>query len=396
MHPSRASNTLPSSAAPLGEEAARGRGIQRATLIAIATNALLTLGQIVIGLFANAFSLVADAAHTLSDLVTDMMVLVAGRRGANPADTDHPYGHGRIETATTLVLGAVLSGVGIGFLWSSGVRLQNMNALPDLHPAALVMALVTLVAKEALFRFTLAASRRLRAPMLEANAWHARSDAASSLVVAAGIGGSLAGYPFLEPLAAAVVGFLILHMGVKLAWKSVGELIDTGLPEEELQRLRHTIETTPGVIGLHEMRTRRMADRVLCDAHVQVDPRLTVSEGHRVSDTVYLRVRSAHPEVQDVLVHIDPEDDGELQAVPPGPLPERAEIVAQMRELLGPGAPEPKRVQLHYLGQRIEVEIVLPARLDNDSLAALRIRRRAWLESHPRYRNIRVFSELAL
>lgn len=396
MHPSRASSLSPPGAHAIDNDAARGKGIQRATLVAILTNAMLAVGQVIIGLFANAFSLVADAAHTLSDLVTDLMVLVAGRRGADPADTNHPYGHGRIETATTLVLGAVLCAVGIGFLWSSGARLQNMDPLPDLHPAALAMALLTLVAKEGLFRFTLAAARRLRAPMLEANAWHARSDAASSLVVAAGIGGSLAGYPFLEPLAAAVVGFLILHMGLKLAWKSVGELIDTGLPEEELQRLRQTIENTPGVIGLHDMRTRRMADRVLCDAHVQVDPRLTVSEGHRVSDAVYLRVRSAHPEVQDVLVHIDPEDDGELQGVPPGPPPERAEIVAQMRELLGPGAPEPRRVQLHYLGQRIEVELILDTPLDDDALAALRTRKRAWLEHHPHYRNIRVFFEHAL
>lgn len=396
MHPSRASSLPPPGAHAIENDAARGKGIQRATLVAILTNAMLAVGQVIIGLFANAFSLVADAAHTLSDLVTDLMVLIAGRRGADPADTNHPYGHGRIETATTLVLGAVLGGVGIGFLWSSGARLQDMDPLPDLHPAALVMAVLTLVAKEGLFRFTLAAARRLRAPMLEANAWHARSDAASSLVVAAGIGGSLAGYPFLEPLAAAVVGFLILHMGLKLAWKSVGELIDTGLPEEELRRLRRTIEDTPGVIGLHEMRTRRMADRVLCDAHVQVDPRLTVSEGHRVSDAVYLRVRSAHPEVQDVLVHIDPEDDGELQGVPPGPPPERAEIVAQMRELLGPGAPEPRRVQLHYLGQRIEVELILNAPLDDEALAALRKRKRAWLEHHPHYRNIRVFSEHAL
>jgi cation diffusion facilitator family transporter len=396
MHPSRASSLSPPGAHAIDNDAARGKGIQRATLVAILTNAMLAVGQVIIGLFANAFSLVADAAHTLSDLVTDLMVLVAGRRGADPADTNHPYGHGRIETATTLVLGAVLCAVGIGFLWSSGARLQNMDPLPDLHPAALAMALLTLVAKEGLFRFTLAAARRLRAPMLEANAWHARSDAASSLVVAAGIGGSLAGYPFLEPLAAAVVGFLILHMGLKLAWKSVGELIDTGLPEEELRRLRRTIEDTPGVIGLHDMRTRRMADRVLCDAHVQVDPRLTVSEGHRVSDAVYLRVRSAHPEVQDVLVHIDPEDDGELQGVPPGPPPERAEIVAQMRELLGPGAPEPRRVQLHYLGQRIEVELILDTPLDDDALAALRTRKRAWLEHHPHYRNIRVFFEHAL
>ena len=387
----------PASCAPATaiSDAARSRGIQRATLVAVATNATLTVGQLVIGLFAGAFSLVADAAHTLSDLVTDLLVLVAGRHSADPADTNHPYGHGRIETVTTLVLGAVLAAVGVGFLWSSGVRLQNMSGLQALHPAALVMALLTLAAKEGLFRFTLSAARRLRAPMLEANAWHARSDAASSLVVAAGIGGSLAGYPFLEPLAAAVVGFLILHMGLRLGLKSVRELIDTGLPEEELERLRETIRQTPGVIGLHEMRTRRMADRVLCDAHVQVDPRLTVSEGHRVSDAVYLRVRSAHPEVRDVLVHIDPEDDGDLQAVPPGPLPERSEIVDRMRELLGPGIAEPRRIQLHYLGQRVEVEIILPSAPGATELDALRARRLAWLAGQPHYRNIRVFIEIA-
>ena len=393
--PSRQAHSPVPAAPAATDELARSRGIQRATLVAILTNSLLTIGQVVIGLFAGAFSLVADAAHTLSDLVTDLLVLLAGRHSADPADTNHPYGHGRIETVTTLVLGAVLGAVGVGFLWSSGIRLQDIEALPVLHPAALVMALLTLAAKEGLFRYTLAAARRLNAPMLEANAWHARSDAASSLVVAAGIGGSLAGYPFLEPLAAAVVGFLILHMGLKLAWKAVGELIDTGLPEEELQRLRKTIEDTPGVIGLHDMRTRRMADRVLCDAHVQVDPRLTVSEGHRVSDAVYLRVRAAHPEVRDVLVHIDPEDDGELQVVPPGPLPERVEILARMRELLGPAFAEPRRVQIHYLGQRVEVEIILPSAPAAEALEALRSRRKDWLAEHPHYRNIRVFVEIA-
>ena len=393
--PSRQAHSPVPAAPAATDELARSRGIQRATLVAILTNSLLTIGQVVIGLFAGAFSLVADAAHTLSDLVTDLLVLLAGRRSADPADTNHPYGHGRIETVTTLVLVAVLGAVGVGFLWSSGIRLQDIGALPQLHPAALVMALLTLAAKEGLFRYTLAAARRLNAPMLEANAWHARSDAASSLVVAAGIGGSLAGYPFLEPLAAAVVGFLILHMGIRLAWKSVRELIDTGLPEEELERLRTTIRETPGVIDLHDMRTRRMADRVLCDAHVQVDPRLTVSEGHRVSDAVYLRVRAAHPEVRDVLVHIDPEDDGELQAVPPGPLPDRDEILAHVRMLLGPGFADPRRVQIHDLGQRVEVEIILPSLPDADALDALRSRRQTWLAEHPHYRNIRVFVELA-
>ncbi|MBS0542191.1 MAG: cation transporter, partial [Proteobacteria bacterium] len=274
---------------------ARSAGIQKVAFVALVINALLTVGQIVIGLFAGAFSLVADAAHTLSDLVTDALVLIAGRRSASPADLRHPYGHARIETVTSMLLGLVLAGVGFGFLWSSGVRLQHMGNLPALHPAALAMAVFTLAAKEGMFRYILASSRRLKAPMLETNAWHARSDAASSLVVAAGIGGSLAGYPFLEPLAAAIVGFLILHMGFRFALKAVRELIDTGLPEEELARLRRTILDTPGVVSLHDMRTRRMAHRVLCDAHVQVEPRLTVSEGHRVSDSVYARVRAAHP-----------------------------------------------------------------------------------------------------
>ncbi len=374
--------------------AARGAQIQKVTLVAILTNSALALGQVVIGLFANAFSLVADAAHTLSDLITDVMVLLAARSGAEPADKNHPYGHGRIETAASLALGVVLAGVGLGFLWSSGVRLQNMDALPELHPAALGMALLTLVAKEGLFRYTLRAARRLKAPVLEANAWHARSDAASSLVVAAGIGGSLAGYPFLEPLAAAVVGFLILHMGVRLARRALGELIDTGLPEEHLARLRETIRTTPGVVGLHDMRTRRMADKVLCDAHVLVDPRITVSEGHRISDTVYYRVRAAHPEVQEVLVHIDAEDDGVLQIVPPGPLPDRAEILALVRDLVGPGGAQPQRVQIHYLGDRVEVEVMLPgdAQIDTDAL-----KRRATdaLEGAPAYRSLAFFVRIA-
>ncbi|WP_418647405.1 cation diffusion facilitator family transporter [Thauera butanivorans] len=394
-HPPTARAPLP----PNGDEAVRSRGIQRTTLIAIATNALLSLAQITVGLFANAFSLVADAAHTLSDLVTDVLVLFAGRRGADPADSNHPYGHGRIETVMTMLLGAVLAAVGIGFLWSSGLRLQHMDALPDLHPAALAMALLTLAAKEGLFRYTLAAARRLKAPLLEANAWHARSDAASSLVVAIGIGGSLAGYPFLEPLAAALVGFLIVGMGVRLAWKAIRELIDTGLSEDELARIRETIEATPGVIGLHDMRTRRMAGRVLCDAHVQVEPRLTVSEGHRVSDEVYLHVRAAHPEIQDMLVHIDPEDDGGPRAMPAGPLPARKDVAAAIGQLLGIGpgsdAPAPLRIQIHYLGKRIDVEVLLPAAVPAGQLEALRRRTEAWLEAHAEYRSIRFFQQIA-
>lgn len=382
---------------PIPETRERARGVRNATLVAISTNALLSLAQLVIGVFANAFSLVADAVHTLSDLVTDIMVLLAGRQGAEPADRNHPYGHGRIETAATMLLGIVLVGVGTGFLWSSGVRLQHMNESLPLHPAALYMALATLLAKEALFRFSLAASKRLHAPMLEANAWHARSDAASSLVVAVGIGGGLAGYPFLEPLAAAVVGFLIVSMGAKLAWKALRELIDTGMSDAELAKLSKTIHSTPGVRDLHDLRTRRMADRVLCDTHVLVDPRITVSEGHRISDTVHARIREAHPEVRDVLVHIDAEEDGELQGVPPGPLATRDEISQVVTQLLGHDVPLLQRTQIHYLGQRVEIEIVLqPGAWRSIDADALKSRIDVLLEGRPDLRSVRVFAEIAL
>lgn len=373
---------------------ARSRGIRRTTLIAVATNAFLAIAQVAIGLFANAFSLVADAAHTFSDLVTDLLVLIAGKRGADPADKNHPYGHGRIETATSLVLGVALGGVGIGFLLSSGLRLQHMDNQPDLHPAALAMALLTLLSKEVLFRYTLAASRRLKAPLLEANAWHARSDAASSLVVAAGIGGSLAGYPFLEPLGAAVVGFLILSMGLRLAWEAMRELVDTGLPEEEVARLRRTIQETPGVVGLHDLRTRRMADRILCDAHVQVDPRLTVSEGHRISDSVYFRLRAVHPDIQDALVHIDAERDDQRDHSRPA-LPERAEILAEVHALLATTETLPERIQIHYLGDRAEVEVLLPpggACAEGD---ALKQRTDAWTTRQPAIRKVSYFQRIA-
>lgn len=375
--------------------AERARSIRNITLVGIATNSALAFGQVLVGLFANAFSLVADAMHTLSDLAADFMVLAAGKQGANPADLEHPYGHGRIETIAALVLGVSLLVVGIGFLWVSGTRLQTMDSQPPLHPVALVMAFVSLLGKEILFRYTLAGGRRLNAPMLEANAWHARSDAASSLVVAIGIGGSLAGYRFLEPLAAAVVGFLILRVGVLQSWRAGRELIDTGLPGEELTRLRQTICATPGVTGLHDLRTRRMAQRVLCDAHIQVDPRVTVSEGHSISENVTRAVCREHPEIGEVLVHIDTED-GEMERLSAeriGQLPDRAAVLADLAAFVGSNLPI-ERLQLHYLDGQVEVEAFVSEEEPFLAPEILKLCVGAWLAKRPCYRKVRFYRAL--
>ncbi|MEZ5627822.1 MAG: cation diffusion facilitator family transporter [Rhodocyclaceae bacterium] len=374
------------------DDATRSRAAQRVTLVAMVTNLTLTVLQLIIGLFANAFSLVADAMHTLSDLLTDGLVLLAARKGADPADADHPYGHDRIETVVSMFLGLVLVAVGGGFLWSAGVRIQDAAELPPLHPVALWMALGTLVAKEGLFRFTLAASRRLNSRMLEANAWHARTDAASSLVVAVGIAGGLFGYRFVEPLAAALVGFMILRMGVMLAAAAVRELVDTAVSAEVVSKIRDTIAATPDARGVHDLRTRRMAHRILCDAHVLVDPRISVSEGHAIAEAVRLRVCQLHPEVQDVLVHIDAEDDLDSPVVPVGPLPDRETLAGWVRAMLGDEVPEPRRMLIHHLGGRIEVELFFPLSWLAQAGRAEQLSARMAQEicAHPEIRAVRV------
>lgn len=338
---------------------ARYRESQKVTWISVAVNIGLTLAQIAVGLIAHAQSLVADGFHSLSDLVADLMVLAANAQSRHPADDDHPYGHHRIETAASLALGLLLVGTGAAILWSAGVRLQHLDELPAVASIALWTALAALVAKEGLFRYMLIVAEKLRSPMLVANAWHARSDAASSLVAAVGIGGSLLGYRFLDPVAAVIVGFMILRMGAKFTYEAMRELIDTGVSDEEVKRIRATLRETPGVLDLHELRTRRMANRVLADAHIQVDARISVSEGHRIAEMARVRVLAGHPDVLDVLVHVDAEEDLDpgVRAIE---LPEREVLLGHLRVLLGEDVPQFEKTLLHYLGKRVEAEVFLP------------------------------------
>ena len=358
---------------PLDPE--RYRESQRVTWVSVAVNIGLTIAQITVGFFAHAQSLLADGFHSLSDLVADILVLLANAQSRHPADDEHPYGHHRIETAASLALGLLLVGTGAAILWSAGVRLQHLDDLPAVASVALWTALAALVAKEGLFRYMLIVAEKLRSPMLVANAWHARSDAASSLVAAAGIGGSLLGYRFLDPVAAVIVGFMILRMGAKFTYEAMQELIDTSVSDEEVKRIRATLRETPGVLDLHELRTRHMANRVLADAHIRVDARISVSEGHRIAEMARARVLAGHPEVLDVLVHVDAEDD-----LDPGvrviALPERAVLLGHLRNLLGEDLPQFEKTLLHYLGRRIEAEVFLPPEVCLDLAQVTRLESR--------------------
>lgn len=332
----------------------------RSTWVSVVVNILLTAVQIVAGFFSHSQSLIADGMHSLSDLVCDFLVLVASHHSKDPADEGHPYGHGRVETAASFALGAILAVTGGAIIMTATMKLQNIDTLTPIAPMALWVAGIALAAKESLFRYMLHVGEKLRSPMLIANAWHARSDAASSLVVAVGIGGNLLGFIFADSVAAIIVGFMIVRMGIVFAWDAFQELIDAGLSIEEVDGIRQTLIDTPGVESLHELRTRRMAHRALVDAHILVNPRISVSEGHSIAERARGRVLRSHPSVIDVLVHVDPEDDAEHDAKALR-MPGRNELLKELAPLIAE-LPQPERVVFHYIGGKVEAEVFLSYR----------------------------------
>ena len=369
---------------------ARYREAQKITWVSAGVNLALTLAQLLVGWLAHSQSLIAHGLHSFSDLLSDFLVLFANRQSNHPADNAHPYGHARVETAATLILGISLTAVGLGVLWDASTRLQTPSSLANIEIAALWVAVGTVFAKEALYRYLIRAADRLRSKLMAANALHTRADAASALVVVVGVGGALLGWPLLDLVAAILMGFMVLKLGLELAWGALRELIDEGLDETDVAAIRQTLTCTPGVLGVHELRTRRMAQRALVDAHVQVDGQISVSEGHFIAELSRARVLHAHPEVLDVLVHIDAEED----VLPPkhaGQIPSRRDIESLLFNSEDERAKG--RLVLHYLDNRVDVDMIFtewPAR----PLLAIEASFAAAVKSQPSLRILRVYSPM--
>ncbi len=285
--------------------AERAAAAMRSTWVSVGVNLVLTAVQVTVGILAKSQALVADGLHSLSDLVADFVVLLAGHHSQKDADADHPYGHQRFETAASLVLGVLLLAVGVGMLWAAMRKLESPETVATVHVAALWVAGGALVAKELLFRYMLRAAKRIKSSMLVANAWHARSDAASSLVVGIGIIGNLAGYPILDPIAALIVGFMVSKMGWGFSWDAMHDLMDRAVDEQEVAAIRQTLVETPGVSAVHDVRTRKMGDLILVDAHLEVEATITVEAGHDIAVAARTRVLQRH-RVLNLMTHIDP------------------------------------------------------------------------------------------
>ena len=343
----------------------RKQATQRVTLVGAGVNCALATLQIGFGLLGKSQALLADGLHTLSDLSTDFIVLFASGRAAKEADKSHPYGHGRIETLASMLLGAILFVVGVGI----GLRgLESIISPSGINPKVITVffAGLAIVAKEALYRYTLKAARTHHSTLLETNAWHHRSDALSSIVVVAGISAQLLGVPYMDAAAAIVVALMIMVMGYRLGRKALDELIDAGLDYELVDEVREAMLADTSVVGIHNLRSRSMGGQGYIDAHIEVDSDLTVSEAHYIAHKIEHRVKKQFPKIVDVQIHIDPLDDGIKESVL-ARLPERSTIEQDLSSVWQ-GIAESERVsqiKLHYLDRLIEIDLVLPAELCN-------------------------------
>ena len=338
----------------------RYQASRKVAFIAMLANAILVIGQVVAGIVGHSQALVADGMHTLSDLSVDLLVLYALKHSVKEADEEHPYGHARIETAATLVLGLVLLLVGIAIGVRAGFRLTDHS--PFIAPSGMTLWVsgFTIFAKEALYQYTMRVARRFDSDLLKASAWHHRSDAISSIIVFLGIAGTIAGIHSLDALAALGVALFVAKIGIQLGWPAINELVDTGLGKEQLQHIRRVILAVDGVRALHLLRTRRIGGRALVDVHIIVDEDISVSEGHFISEAVRTRLVHEVDVVADALVHIDPEDDADV--TPARDLPSRGAIQAHLRERFHDinAAAHIEKITLHYVRGKLQLELLLP------------------------------------
>ncbi len=284
--------------------------ICRVTWTGLVWNTALSALKLAGGLLGHSQVVVADAVHSLSDSTTDIAVLVGVRYWSRPPDGDHPHGHGRIEALVTLLISLLLAAAALGLGWRALATLQRAHAAPP-GLIALAAALVSVVSKEILYRWTVAVGRRTGSNAVVANAWHHRSDALSSVpAVLAVLAARLhPAWYFLDHVGAVVVSVFILRAAVQVARPALQELTDTGVSRGEQERIRQIALETEGVREVHALRTRIVGNTVHADLHILVDGQMPVQRGHEVSEQVKQRLLHQGPRLADVVVHLEPYEE---------------------------------------------------------------------------------------
>lgn len=290
----------------------REKKAARVTWVGFFTNLILSAAKIVAGVVGRSSAMVADGIHSLSDFVTDFIVIIFIKISAKNEDSDHPYGHGKFETFATMLISFALFIVAIGIFYSGSVKIYEvLNGRTIERPTylALVMAAVSIVVKEGLYWYTIIIGRKIDSPAVIANGWHHRSDAFSSIGTLIGISGAMflgERWRILDPITSVIVGIFIIGVAYKLARPSIQELLEMSLPQEIEQNIEQKIRETPGVITFHHLRTRKNGNTFIIDMHIKVDARSSIVEAHDIATHVENNLKAAFGKHTQVNVHIEP------------------------------------------------------------------------------------------
>ncbi|OGT43393.1 MAG: cation diffusion facilitator family transporter [Gammaproteobacteria bacterium RIFCSPHIGHO2_12_FULL_40_19] len=330
------------------------------SLINAGVNTLLAILKIIIGKIGHSQALIADGIHSFSDLISDALVFVAARASVQHPDQEHPYGHQRIETITTIVIGLILFAVSATLLDEAILRLIH-RTFEKPTTTVVIAAIISIIANEWLFHYSRSRGEKINSNLLISNAWHKRSDVYISIIVLISVIGSIIGWPWLDAVGAIIIAILIIKMAIAMVWQSVQELIDHGVDEKTLAKIKKTINSVAGVRSIHQLRTRLHGNSIFVDLHIIVDPFISVSEGHHIGEEVHLKLLKNIKNLNDVTVHIDPEDDE--TARPSLHLPNRETVKKMLEERWSslPGYSKIKKMTLHYLEGHLYIEIYLPA-----------------------------------
>ncbi|MBS98613.1 MAG: cation transporter [Oceanospirillaceae bacterium] len=377
----------------------RRRAAEKVTLIGSLLDTVLGVLKIVIGIFANSAALVADGLHSLSDLLTDFLVIAVLRLSHQAPDRNHPWGHGRFETVGTVVLGVILVTVGGLMAWESVDRLFAAEPPPLPTWPALVAAGLSIAGKEWIFRYSLKIGKELKSDLLIANAWHSRTDALSSIVVLVAVAGAMMGVWWLDALAAVLVALMVGKIGWDLVTRSISELVDTALPEERVKALRETVLSVEGIESVHSFKSRQMGNQSLLEMHLQVDPHLSAAEGHYIGDVAVLRLKDRFDDIGHVIFHIDTYDD---QVYPEDSLPvmpPRTEVAhhidAALSRIIGENPDYELTLFYHpeYIDLDLKVSPEMDASVKRSGLAAEELERHLIEQLGPLdwFRNLRIW-----
>lgn len=294
------------------EEAVREAGIYRVTLVGSVINLLLLVFKFVAGILGHSAAMLADAVHSLSDFVTDIIVIVFVRISSKPEDEGHDYGHGKYETLATAIIGLILLFVGFGILWNGATSIWDFwqgGELKEPGMLALWAALASILFKELLYQYTVLKGRRLNSQAVVANAWHHRSDALSSIGTAVGIGGAILlgeQWLVLDPLAAVVVSLFIMKVAIQLLVPCVEELLEKSLPAEVEEKIKQEILAFPGVTSPHHLRTRRIGSSYAIEVHIRMDGQITLEEAHHTATAIENRLKSEFGSRTYINIHVEP------------------------------------------------------------------------------------------